>query len=411
MAPPIHPLPIVERWDCHACGICCRGALVELSDRDIKQLREQGWQEEEEFRDTKIIVRDRQIGGYRLAQRDDENCVFLTAEGLCQIHQRFGFDAKPERCKVFPLQVVSLGDMAYITTRRACPSAAADRGRPVAEHADALQYFRQALVDQHLAAPPAIAPGCTRDWTAVRLAGRSIERLVCSGKTSLAERLARALAFCDHLESSLIASPAPSPNAYKQLLRQCEDKATRGSLPDEPPGNVATSLMRQAVVDYLLLHPKRRSNRSLLGKWRRAWRLLRMARGQGRIPDLGCGFPIANFADLEKPLDGLDAQSARMIDRYYETMAMSMQYLMMTRAGWSVTESFRALALTYPAGMWLLRWQCLGRQPREADVFDLITTAERSNTTPRLAGYRHQRLVRVLARDAQLGALVRWYGR
>ncbi len=136
-----------------------------------------------------------------------------------------------------------------------------------------------------------------------------------------------------------------------------------------------------------------------------------MARGQGRLPDLGCGFSIAKFADLEKPLDGLDAPSARMIDRYYETMVMSMQYLMMTRAGWSVTESFRALALTYPAGMWLLRWQSLGRRPQEADVFDLITTAERSNTSPRLAGYRHRRLLHILARDGQLGALVRWYGR
>ena len=342
MAPPLRPLPIVERWDCHACGICCRGALVELSDRDIERLREQGWQEKAEFRDIKIVVRDRQVGGYRLARRENENCVFLTAEGLCQIHQRFGFDAKPERCKIFPLQVVSLGDMAYITTRRACPSAAADRGRPVAEHADAVQYFRRTLAEQHRAAPPAIAPGCTRDWTSVRLAGRSIERLVAGGDKSLAERLARGLAFCDHLESTSSGSQELSPNAYKHLLRQCEDKATQGLLPDEPPGSVATSLMRQAVVDYLLLHPNRRSNRSLLGQWRRAWHLLRMARGQGRLPDLGCGFSIAKFADLEKPLDGLDAPSARMIDRYYETMVMSMQYLMMTRAGWSVTESFRA---------------------------------------------------------------------
>src|SRR5690606_39730865 len=97
MATPLHPLPIAERWDCHACGICCRGALVELSDRDIEQLREQGWHKEEPFRNIKLVVRDRQINGYRLAQREDENCVFLTAEGLCQIHQRFGFDAKPER--------------------------------------------------------------------------------------------------------------------------------------------------------------------------------------------------------------------------------------------------------------------------------------------------------------------------
>lgn len=411
MATPLRPLPIVERWDCHACGICCRGALVELSERDLELLREQGWQKEAEFRNTKIVVRDRQLGGYRLAHGDDENCVFLTTEGLCRIHQRFGFDAKPERCKIFPLQAVSLGDMAYITTRRACPSAAADRGRPVAEHTDALQYFRKTLGEQRLAAPPAIAPGCTRDWTSVRLAGSSIERLMTNGKTSLADRLARALSFCDHLESSSAESQELNPKAFKQLLKRCEDEATQGPLPDEPPSDMTTSLMRQAVVDYLIFHPKRRPNRSWLGKLQRAWQLLRMARGQGRVPDLGCDFPIATFADLEKPLKGINAKSMQLIHRYYETMVMSMQYLMMTRAGWSVTESFRALALTYPAGMWCLRWQCLGREPQEDDVFDLITVAERSNTTPRLAKFRHQRLVRVLSREGQLAALVRQYGR
>ncbi|CAK9010071.1 Uncharacterized protein SCF082_LOCUS10513 [Durusdinium trenchii] len=410
MAPPLRPLPILERWDCHACGICCRNALVELSDRDLELLREQGWQQEPEYRGKKLIVRDRQIGGYRLARGNDENCVFLTAEGLCRIHQRFGFDAKPERCKVFPLQAVSLGDMAYITTRRACPSAAADRGQPVAGHTEVVEYFRDSLVDQHLAVPPAIAPGCNRDWTSVRLAGSSIERLVTNRKISLSDRLARALTFCDHLESSLAEAQDLNPKAFKRLLGECENKSNQAPLPDDRPSNLTRSLMRQTAIDYLLHHPNRRPNRSWVRKWRKAWQLLGMARGKGRVPDLDCEFPNVTFADLENPLEGLDAKATQFVDRYYETMVMSMQYLMMTRSGWSVTEAFRALALTYPACMWILRWQCRERQPQEADVFDMITIAERSNTAPRLAGFRHQRLLRMFARDGQLAALVRWYG-
>src|SRR3954454_24847959 len=32
---PIHPLPIVERWSCHQCGVCCRGSIVPLSAGDV----------------------------------------------------------------------------------------------------------------------------------------------------------------------------------------------------------------------------------------------------------------------------------------------------------------------------------------------------------------------------------------
>ena len=36
---PSKPLPTVERWDCHQCGVCCRGSLVPLSDEDLASSR------------------------------------------------------------------------------------------------------------------------------------------------------------------------------------------------------------------------------------------------------------------------------------------------------------------------------------------------------------------------------------
>ena len=32
---PIKPLPIVERWDCHQGGICCRGSRGTQSAEDL----------------------------------------------------------------------------------------------------------------------------------------------------------------------------------------------------------------------------------------------------------------------------------------------------------------------------------------------------------------------------------------
>ena len=42
-------------------------------------------------------------------------------------------------------------------------------------------------------------------------------------------------------------------------------------------------------------------------------------------------------------------------------MAVSWSYALVNRSGWSIVESLRMLALTYPMGLWLLRWRSAGR--------------------------------------------------
>src|SRR6478609_9441324 len=98
---PIKPLPMVERWDCHQCGFCCRGSVVPLSAEDVARLKAQNWNERPEYQNTPVMVRESWLGhDYRLAQRADGSCVFLMEDGLCQIHKEHGFDAKPLVCRM-----------------------------------------------------------------------------------------------------------------------------------------------------------------------------------------------------------------------------------------------------------------------------------------------------------------------
>jgi lysine-N-methylase len=43
MALSVVTLPIVEHWDCHGCGNCCRSTIIPLNDVDLRKLREQKW--------------------------------------------------------------------------------------------------------------------------------------------------------------------------------------------------------------------------------------------------------------------------------------------------------------------------------------------------------------------------------
>ena len=167
---PIQPLPMVERWDCHQCGVCCRGSIVPLSDDDLARLKSQKWEERPEFQGHAVVVRESWLG--RLspgAPRADGSCVFLMPDGLCRIHKELGFDAKPLVCRMFPLQIVPRDNVAYVTIRRACPSAAADKGRPVAEQ---LEFARKLARERHLA-DAAAAAAADQARRAARVARRS----------------------------------------------------------------------------------------------------------------------------------------------------------------------------------------------------------------------------------------------
>src|SRR4029078_12742162 len=125
----IKTLPILERWECAGCARCCRGSIIHLDEDDLKQIRQQAWDKHPEFQNVKTLFRESWFGNsYRLAQRPDGSCVFLTADGRCRIHQEFGADAKPLACRMFPLQLVQREKSAVLTMRRACPTAAADKG-------------------------------------------------------------------------------------------------------------------------------------------------------------------------------------------------------------------------------------------------------------------------------------------
>jgi lysine-N-methylase len=75
---PVRRLPIVEHWDRHTCGNCCRGTVIPLNEDDLQKLREQKWESRPDFRGVRTIATHGLLRKRRqLAQRSDGSCVFL----------------------------------------------------------------------------------------------------------------------------------------------------------------------------------------------------------------------------------------------------------------------------------------------------------------------------------------------
>jgi lysine-N-methylase len=262
---PIHVLPMVERWDCHQCGVCCRGSLVPLSDQDVARLKQQKWEERPELKGTPVMVRQSWLGHeYRLAQRDDGSCVFLMEDGLCRIHNELGFDAKPLICRMFPLQIVPRDNAAYVTIRRACPSAAADKGRPVAEQLDfarGLARERQ-LADVAPAAPP-IKPGELREWRVAKRLLTSFERLLTDERYPPVRRIVHALVMCRLIERARTRSLEGDRliELFDVLEQNVPDEASELFAERRQPNSAAAMLFRQTAAEFVRLYPRYEANR------------------------------------------------------------------------------------------------------------------------------------------------------
>ena len=236
--------------------------------------------------------------------------MFLLPDGLCRIHKELGFDAKPLICRMFPLQVVPRDGVAMLTIRRACPSAAADKGRPVAEQLEfAKKLARERGLTDSRPEPPPLKPGEPRGWPPTRRLLDTLHRLLVderfppraaagaradllppagAGENRPARRR-KAGRFADVLESSV-------PDEVGDLFSKRH--------PPSPRGQRALSADRRRICP-----PAPALSCAALVEPAAATRLGRVETGPRprRTAALHPQFPAATFEQLEQPLGRLDA--------------------------------------------------------------------------------------------------------
>jgi lysine-N-methylase len=413
----LRPLPIIEHWDCHNCGDCCRNNIVRLDAEDLARLKEQRWSEHPDFRGVRVIAGLGILGRtYTLAQQGNGACVFLTAEGRCRIHELHGYDAKPKICRTFPLQIVPLDGGAILTTRRSCPSAAAERGRPVAEHLPAIEKLLAAEIKSAggQTSPPIIS-GLSRSWSDVRRTAAAIERLMTDRRYPLVRRWIHGLQFCRLLADCRPRKLRGLKSAeFAELMSMLEAAALEGAggwfADRQPPKRWAATVFRQAGGEYLRPHPRSAARPSWRERMRLAAAAWSLARGKGSLPNLVADFRAATFDELEVPLGALSAELLAPLDAYFESLIVSWRYAALGYRGWSLVDGFRAAALSYAVALWLFRWAS-GSELRPEEMIPIVACLDRSQAYAPLTGRRHRRRVATLAQEGQLQRLAVWYAR
>jgi lysine-N-methylase len=421
-------LPIIrtagdERWDCAGCGVCCRGSLIPLDAADLARLREQRWENDPEFSRKPYLVRESWFGGRsRLAHQPDGSCVFLTAAGRCRIHEKFGAEAKPLTCRMFPLQLVPHEKHAVLTVRRACPTAAAETGRPVADHRSFVQQRLEAgelRVSLPTPPPPIQTHGLNApSWQRSGRVLATTARIFGDERFPPVRRVVHALVFARLLDQARLGKLADE--AFFDLLDLMEQ-----SLPGEAaayfsqrqsPSRTGRMLFRLNVAEYARLHAHSLPPTGWTARGKLLLAILRMFWGSGKTPSLSEDFATVKFTEIERPLAELSPALLRPeiqkpLERYLALSAATFQYALANRGGWSLTQSIRALGYSFTAGLWLLRWLAVSREPTPTDTAWIVSALDRGQGFASFAGLRHRTLLGVLETLGDLERLAVWYAR
>jgi len=355
-------MPPGVRYTCLRCGACCRTLEVTLTDAERERLLAQDWSAEVPgFTQGRVFARRRGAVGkqvWRLRPRPDGACVFLTDEGLCRVHARLGYAAKPFAGRIFPFGFVVTPVGVFVGCRFNCPAVVRGKGPTLAEQRGEIQRLFAEYAATYR--PP-------REGDQVRFFGHW--KVAWRDVLRLEEQL---VAFLELPE-------VPFPRrllACWMLVRQFVSQALRRES-DEPMGadpdailaraKGATQKGRLGLLEGMLArltvgafagaspHYYRELplRRRLFMRPGNLGRRLKLALGLGRVRLGGLARPV-RLQDIERvDRRRLDAESVAMLERYFVAKVSSQGFFGLACFGRSFAQGLELLAMAYVAILWL----------------------------------------------------------
>ncbi len=420
---PVRSLPVVQNWDCHQSGSCCKEYQVPLTDEERQRIEAQGWAAEPDFQGVPLFTAHGRPWArqYHLNHHPDGSCVFLSQQGRCRIHERFGAAAKPLPCRLFPFILVPAGDHYRVGVRFACPSAAESKGRALASHEGELRDFAAQLEQREgvaqfggpkmVPAPPLQGRQAVEWPDLLRFVG-ALQRLLRNPVDRMERRLRKCLAFAN------LCRQAKFDTLQGQRLAELLDllaAGLEGEVPSDPatlaaPGWTGRILFRQALALYARKDRGPNRGPATFGRLSLLSAAWRYARGKGDVPRLHNWSPVTTFEKGETPLGPLPADAEALLERYYLIKVGSLQFCGVTNFEMPFWEGLESLLLTFPILMWLRRGLA-ELAPAPALTRALSIVDDNFGYHPVLGSGRQRFALRLLARTGELERLIAWYSR
>jgi lysine-N-methylase len=406
-------MPTVQNWSCHGCTDCCRGELlIALSPEEKQRVEKQGWSAADGIDPASMIVTEG--NRFRLGHQNDGACVFLDASGRCRIHAKFGGEAKPLACRLYPLVIHPAGKKLVVGLRFSCPSAVANRGKPLAEQGTDIQKLTRLVVPEDYAenSPPPVLAATDGEWPDFLRFVKWLDTSLAMKEIPVALKLLRTLHWLGAVEQGHLdqITGAGADEILEALVQSAATKLP--VLPETParPSRFGRFFLRMLVLEHARTVTVKDLNAAGSHRWKMLLAVLRFARAGGRTPALRSGLANVKFTDIEKPFGLPSPAMEEMLTRYFRVKIQSIHFCGRAFHDRPLIEGFRSLALLYPIILWLSRWLAVSdsrANVSEADVARALAMVDYHYSYSPYLGWR----VRLLQQRDDIARLCAWYGR
>jgi lysine-N-methylase len=400
---------------------------VSVTPAERSRIEALGWDAETDLAGLPLFVRaGRFSSAYRLNHKPDGACVFLGADNRCRIHTRHDAAAKPLACRIYPFALVPFGDHWKLGVRFACPSAAEDRGRPLADHlAEAREYAAvlEAEAGAGLAdrAPPALQKSQSVSWNDLSRIITAVSKLLANSGDTPERRWRRVLFLISTLRRAKFDGRGEEKKAVtggrlSELLHimaeasQDEVPVSPDAVP--PPGWVGRMVFRPLVALYARKDSGADRGPAQVSAFGRFFSAVAFARGHGFVPRVHAAIGSVPFAQAEKPLPELSERSSSLLARWSRVKVESGQFCGAANFGLGVWDGLESLAAAFAAIMWLARVLAAGERPIDDAVVLAVRMVDDNFGFNKLLGSARQKFaLHLLGSRGELTKLVAWYGR
>jgi lysine-N-methylase len=421
----VRSLTVLQNWDCHSCGDCCRSYAVPVTAAEKARIEGQGWDKQPEYQNMALFTH--RGSETHLAHRPDGSCVFLGPDNRCRIHAAHGAAAKPLACRIYPFLLVPAGDHWNLGLRMACPSATDNKGGPLADHLREAREFATALEAGAAkgvegAAPPPLYGSQVVPWSDVGRIAAAVSRLLDDPADPFERRWRKVLFVVSMLRKATFDGGGDKKKVitgdrlsemFQVLGQAADDEEPKTAAEVKEPGWTGRTVFRQLVAVYARKDHGAEKGSALSGPVSRFWSAVRFAAGRGRVPKLHAALPdAASFAAANTPFGALGDAANSLLARWHRVKVESLQFCGSPNFGLAVWEGLESLALTYPVTMWLARVLVAGGQTPDAAVTRAVRMVDDNfGFNPLLGSVRQKTALRMLATRGELPRLVGWYGR
>ena len=415
-------LPTIQNWSCHNCGGCCRQHLIEVTPVEKQRILDQQWTDADgsPVGERSFVKIGRQR--FRLAHRSDGACVFLNEQGLCRIHAKFGEDAKPLPCRIYPYAFHPGGDgKLTLGLRFSCPSVVANKGTPIVEQRRELVELSKQVVPEgaETVAPPRASGTEQLDWSdTMRLVG-ALRRVVTRDAPghSLATRLVHALFLTKMIgQASFEKVRGPRIDELTELLMQAAPLETTSHADQLPePVKLARAQFRLIVAQYARHDTLSEQSSGLMYRLSMVFAGARFTRGRGETPVLRDTYKPVPFASLDAPGSGLSDEAEQTLTRYFDVKLSSLHFAGPAFYNNTLVDGFGHLAMVYPVTLYVARWIALSNDRPAVttpDVQQALSIVDHPHGySPAMGLGNFRRRVKWLVDNDHLSHLIGWYGR